>query len=205
MPDETSQADHGAATPSCSAPGEAPQGAEDGVWVFAYGSLMWRPDFVHVDMRPARLAGWHRAMCILSCHYRGSKECPGLVLGLDRGGSCAGRAFRVAGGCWAEVRDMLHAREMITGVYRPTFLKVRLDDGRRVPAYAFVAERHHPQYWRGAPDQAAALIRQGMGCAGSSRDYLANTVSHLDQMGLAEGALHRLLRLVDGLPVHTVI
>lgn len=169
----------------------------DAPWVFAYGSLMWRPDFDPAEIRAARLIGWHRAMCILSTHYRGTPERPGLVLGLDRGGSCVGRALKVTAGQWPEVRALLHEREMITGVYTPRFVKVCLDDGSRMPAYTFIVDRSHEQYWSGPPQTAAALIRQGLGPRGSSRDYLANTVEHMDALGMREGALHRLLRLVD--------
>lgn len=172
--------------------------SEQGTWVFAYGSLMWRPDFAFVEVRPARLAGWHRAMCILSTRYRGTEACPGLVLGLDRGGSCLGRAFRVAPRDWPAVQEALHVREMVTNVYQPRFLPVRLDDGRRVSAYAFVVDRGHLQYWSGGTAEAVALIRQGCGPAGSSRDYLASTVAQMDALGIREGALHRLLRAVDG-------
>lgn len=165
--------------------------------MFAYGSLMWRPDFIHVEVRAARLMGWHRAMCILSTHYRGTPERPGLVLGLDRGGSCVGRAFRVEPAHWDSVRQILHEREMITGVYRPRFLPVTLDDGRREPAYAFIVERDHAQYWSGPPDEAARLIRQGHGPMGTSRDYLASTIDHMAALNIREGKLHRLLGLVD--------
>jgi cation transport protein ChaC len=167
------------------------------VWVFAYGSLMWRPDFPHAGIRPARLKGWHRAMCILSLHYRGTPERPGLVLGLDHGGSCLGRALLVAAEHWEAVRDTLHQRELITGVYIPRFVPVTLDDGRRVQAYAFLTDRSHVQYWWGAPGEAAALIRQGIGPMGSSRDYLASTIEHMNALGIRDGALHRLLSLVD--------
>lgn len=172
--------------------------ADGGVWVFAYGSLMWRPDFAHLEARPALLRGWHRAMCILSTHYRGTPARPGLVLGLDRGGSCRGRAFRVAEADWPAVCETLHAREMLTGVYRPRFLPVRLDDGRRVPAWSFVADRGHRQYWRGGEAEAARLIRQGRGGMGSSRDYLAATVAHLAELGMPDCGLVRLLRRVVG-------
>ncbi len=172
--------------------------ADGGVWVFAYGSLMWRPDFAHLEARPALLRGWHRAMCILSTHYRGTEARPGLVLGLDRGGSCRGRAFRVAAEDWLAVCETLHAREMITGVYRPRFLPVRLDDGSRIPAWSFIVERGHRQYWRGSEAEAAALVRQGSGGMGSSRDYLAATIGHLAELGMPDRALQRLLGLVDG-------
>lgn len=166
--------------------------------MFAYGSLMWRPDFAPAEARAARLVGWHRAMCILSTIYRGTPERPGLVLGLDRGGSCVGRALRVPAAEWPGVRSLLHEREMVTNVYIPRTVGVRLDDGRRVAAYCFTVDRTHPQYWRGTAEQGAALIRQGVGPRGSSRDYLASTIDHMDALGLREGALHRLLRLVDG-------
>lgn len=167
------------------------------MWVFAYGSLMWRPDFGFIEAVPARLHGWHRSMCILSTHWRGTPERPGLVLGLDRGGSCVGRAFRVAAAEADTVRAALHAREMISGVYQPRFLPVRLGDGSRAAAYAFVVVRSHVQYWCGDAAVAAALVRQGNGSAGSSRDYLASTVEHLAALGIREGALHRLLRRVE--------
>lgn len=178
-------------------PGGAAAQAAGDVWVFAYGSLMWRPDFAPAEIRPARLGGWHRALCILSTIYRGTDECPGLVLGLDRGGSCLGRALRVAAADWPEIRRLLDERELITGVYRPRFVPVRLDDGRRVPAYAFVVDRGHWQYWSGPEDEAVRLLRQGEGKAGRARDYLASTVDHLRALGIAEGRLHALLRRVD--------
>lgn len=170
----------------------------DGQWVFAYGSLMWEPGFDYAEVRPALLRGYHRAMCVLSTHYRGCAESPGLVLGLDRGGACRGRAFRVASADADAVIAYLHAREMITNTYRPRHLPVSLDDGRRVAAYGFVVRRDHPQYCgRLAQEEAARLIRQGCGSRGRSRDYLANTIMHLEELGIREGALHRLLDLVD--------
>ncbi|MDO8605998.1 MAG: gamma-glutamylcyclotransferase [Phaeospirillum sp.] len=168
-------------------------------WVFAYGSLIWQPDFAHLEVRPARLGGYHRAMCILSTIYRGTPERPGLVLGLDRGGSCRGRAFRVAAAEAEAVRAMLHEREMVTRVYLPRMVAVRLDDGGRVPALAFIADRSHAQYFpAGDPARAAALIRQGVGKAGASRDYLSRTVASLAEMGVTDRGLRRLLELVEG-------
>ncbi|MGE5515265.1 MAG: gamma-glutamylcyclotransferase [Bacteroidota bacterium] len=165
--------------------------------MFAYGSLIWRPDFQPAETTMARLAGWHRAMCILSTVYRGTPACPGLVLGLDRGGSCLGRALRVEAAEWPAVKAMLDARELVTGVYTPRFVPLRLADGRRVAAYAFTCDRSHPQYWRGPRDQAVRLIRQGRGTGGPARDYLACTVEHLAALGIADRSLHALLSHVD--------
>jgi len=89
-------------------------------WVFAYGSLMWRPDFVFVEKRPARLDGYHRSFCIYSTHYRGTAERPGLVLGLDPGGSCQGIAYRVEAALEGPVRAYLDERKSIP---MPTFLE----------------------------------------------------------------------------------
>lgn len=166
--------------------------------VFAYGSLMWRPDFPFIDLQPAVLYGYHRAFCITSTHYRGSVEHPGLVLGLDRGGQCQGRVYRVAPEDAETAADYLHRREMITGVYIPRLLKVRLPDGLDVTALSFIADRQHPQYaGKLSPEDVVARIRDAVGIAGRNIDYLRNTVQHLDQMGIGDCSLHRILRLLE--------
>ncbi|HZT19495.1 MAG TPA: gamma-glutamylcyclotransferase [Dongiaceae bacterium] len=167
-------------------------------WVFAYGSLMWRPGFDHAEARPALLKGYHRAFCISSTHYRGSPEKPGLVLGLDRGGACRGRAYRIAAEQAGPVARYLHEREMVTGVYEPRWLRVVTPEGP-LTAVTYVADRRHPQYaGKLSEAEIVALIRQGVGVAGSNIDYLANTVCHLDELGIVDGPLHRLLRKVQG-------
>lgn len=169
-----------------------------GVWVFAYGSLMWRPGFAYLDMRTARLYGYHRALCIYSIRYRGTPEKPGLVLGLDRGGCCVGRAYRVAIADWPAVRDYLYGREMIHRTYEPRFLRVRFAGGGQGLAYTFVARPEHRQYAGGLPEaRVVELVRQGVGGEGASREYVANTVGHLDDLGIRDGLLHRILRRVQ--------
>jgi cation transport protein ChaC len=168
------------------------------MWVFGYGSLMWEPGFAHVEAVPACLAGYHRALCLLSIQYRGTPERPGLVLALDRGGSCRGLAFRVAAEHAEATRAYLWAREMPTEAYQARQVPVRLADGRRVAALAFVARRGHCQYLRPENDeQAAGLVVQGQGPRGSALDYLRNVVRHLDQFGITEGALHRVLAIAE--------
>lgn len=165
-------------------------------WVFAYGSLMWRPGFPHADSRPAVLHGYHRALCVYSTRYRGTPERPGLVLGLDRGGSCRGRVMRVAREDARHVIAYLNEREMVNRVYTPRTLGVRLDDGRRVRAYAFTVRRDHAQYAGKLPlERAADVVRLGHGPRGSSLEYLENTVAHLDELGITGGPLHRILEL----------
>lgn len=192
--------DIGIATPQSDTTSNPTAGWRQGsdLWVFAYGSLMWNPDFGHAEARTARLWGYHRAMCILSHQWRGTPQRPGLVMGLDRGGSCRGRAFRVAAPFVPAVMEQVYRREMPTGVYTPRFLPATLDDGRRVEVWAFVARPDHPQYLGGAsPEHQAALIRQGHGQAGPCRDYLANTIAQLESLGLGGESLRRLLALVD--------
>ena len=167
-------------------------------WVFGYGSLMWAPGFAHLEARPARVHGYHRALCVYSVAHRGTVERPGLVVGLDRGGSCLGRAFRVAAAEVEDVRAYLHERELVTHVYVPRTLAARLDDGRRVPAYGFIARRDHPQYTGTLPlDRTVDLVVQGCGDSGACLDYLRNTVRHLDDLGIADGPLHRVLAMAE--------
>jgi len=146
---------------------------EDQNWVFGYGSLMWRPDFAFVEHVVTRVHGYHRQFCVWSHRYRGSPRRPGLVLGLDRGGSCRGIAYRIAPDKAAEVLAYLDEREMITGVYRPSRLAMSVINGettgRRITAQSYVVDRAHPQYAGAlAAEELAALVIQGVGTAGST-------------------------------------
>jgi cation transport protein ChaC len=168
-----------------------------GFWVFGYGSLMWRPGFDYVEARPALLRGYHRAFCIKTTHYRGTPEKPGLVLGLDRGGACRGRVFCIAADKAQAAARYLHERELITGVYDPRWCNIETPQGP-VKAVAYVADRKHPQYvGKLAERRIIEMIRRGVGVSGSNREYLAQTVRHLDELGIADGPLHRLQRLVE--------
>ncbi|MFQ5765636.1 MAG: gamma-glutamylcyclotransferase [Rhodospirillales bacterium] len=167
------------------------------VWVFGYGSLMWRPNFPHLDVQPALLRGYHRALCIYSTQYRGTWERPGLVLGLDRGGSCRGRAMKVADADAEHVIAYLHEREMVNRVYRPKWLPVGLSTGR-VRAYVFVADRENEKYVHRLSDaETVELILQGTGKEGACLDYLRNTIRHLDELGIPDGPLHRIVKLAE--------
>jgi glutathione-specific gamma-glutamylcyclotransferase len=180
------------APPSESIPCPPPADGND-LWVFAYGSLMWDPGFPFEEARPARLGGYHRAFCFYSTNYRGTAEKPGLVLGLDRGGSCHGIAYRVAAERVETVLAYLWEREMNTNAYLCKMLPVRMSH-MDVKARAFVVNRKHAHYTGKLPlERVAELIAQGHGKRGSCRAYLENTVRHLDQMGLPDAGLHRLL------------
>lgn len=174
------------------------------LYVFAYGSLIWRPGFSHLGTHPALLRGFHRRFCLWSRFYRGTAETPGLVLGLDRGGACRGVAFRVAAAEAPAVLAYLDERENIGDevVYTRRQLPVRLlDSGRMVRAVTYVANRSHGSYCRPTPDLAAAAIARGIGTAGANRDYLLHTLSHLREMGVRDAGLDRIAALLPAMPV----
>ena len=167
-------------------------------WIFGYGSLMWDPGFPFVEREAALLHGYHRAFCIYSHRYRGTSAKPGLVLGLQPGGSCRGIAYRIEEAQREAVFAYLHKREMDNKVYDQRLVPIRLTDGREVDAFAHITVRDHPQYTgRLSIEQVAALICQGYGERGACSDYLANTVSHLDELGIKDGPMHELLRFVE--------
>ena len=169
-----------------------------GLWIFGYGSLMWRPGFAFEEAVPARVEGWRRGFYIYSTHHRGSHARPGLVLALDRGGACSGVAFRVAPEQAAATLAYLRAREQINGVYREQHLATRIDDGsgRRVEAIGYVAERRHPSYAGRLPlSTQVRLIRGASGISGPNLHYLINTVRQLELLGVREQELSRLLTL----------
>lgn len=168
-------------------------------WVFGYGSLMWRPGFPHLDACPALLRGYHRAFCVYSHHYRGTRENPGLVLGLDRGGACRGLAFRVTADDQDAVVDYLNERELVSYAYLPKTLKVSVPQGR-VEAYTFVANPKHNQYAGDLGiERSAQIILEAQGVAGLNRDYLINTLRHLEREGYTDNRLHALLKRVEHL------
>jgi glutathione-specific gamma-glutamylcyclotransferase len=175
------------------------RGGSEPVWLFTYGSLMWSPDFPFAEAAPAVLRGYRRSFCLYSYDYRGTRTQPGLVLGLDRGGSCRGIAFRLAPAALAESIDQIWAREMGGGVYEMRRLPLLLGTGV-VAGYAFVMRRAHPDYaGHLALDEAVRLILAGEGSRGSCLDYLESTVRHLDELGLADAPLRRLAARVRSL------
>jgi cation transport protein ChaC len=169
------------------------------LWVFAYGSLMWRPGFSFEEVVHARLVGWSRAFCIYSRYHRGSERRIGLVLGLDRGGTCEGMAFRVKAEDAAATLAYLREREQVISVYREALVPVTLmtTERREVMALAFLVERSHPSYAGRLPlAEQAQLIRGACGRSGSNIDYLISTLDHLKELGIRERAIERLVGLV---------
>jgi cation transport protein ChaC len=174
---------------------------EHDLWVFGYGSLMWRPGFPYIDRVPGRLIGLHRALCVYSFVHRGTPERPGLVLGLDHGGMCRGIAFRVDAAARAATIEYLRAREQVTSVYRETTRPVLLEDAarRRVTALCYVVDRGHAQYAGRLPlAEQLHYVRQGHGQSGQNRDYVLETVQALEALGYRETELHLLAERLQG-------
>lgn len=170
------------------------------LWVFGYGSLMWSPDFPHAERKAGRVHGYHRALCILSSRYRGTPEKPGLVMGLCRGGSCWGMAFRVLSAQAREVLDTLWKREMLNRVYQPKFVPISVAGARRVQALAFVADTTHRQFVGELDvDGRARLVAQGIGQRGRCVDYIRNTLEHMRELGVHDPHLARILDAAVGL------
>ena len=161
------------------------------LWIFAYGSLMWRPDFPFAERHRAALLGFHRALCIWSHLYRGTIERPGLVFGLDGGGSCTGVAFRVAPDASEATLEAVRCRELVTDVYREIRVSVDLADGRSVEAVTYVADPSHSQYAaRLSLDETVRTVGGSHGTSGSNVDYVRNTHTHLQDLGVDDPLLN---------------
>jgi cation transport protein ChaC len=172
------------------------------IWVFAYGSLIWHPNFEYVEKCTANLYGYHRALCIYSVEYRGTHDLPGLVFGLDSGGLCKGMAFRVLKKNAESVIHNLDKREMVTGVYSPTWANIDLYSDEltrpiKTTAYIFVADTNHKQYaGKLSDDETIRLVQQGHGKSGPCIDYLQNTLDHLIKLGIDDPSLAGLVKKI---------
>ncbi len=160
------------------------------LWVFAYGSLMWSPGFAFRGRHLARLSGWRRRLCVYSYIYRGTRDRPGIVFGLDAGGSCRGVAFQVGAEDHAAAIAYIRGRELVSAAYLERSLKLELDDGRNVEAITYVADPGHEQYAGSLSREACLrLVAQGVGQAGSNRDYVLSTLSFLQESGIDDAEL----------------
>lgn len=164
-------------------------------WIFGYGSLMWRPGFEFIRSEPALVHGYHRSLCVYSFVHRGTPEQPGLVLGLDRGGSCHGMGFKVAPERWEDTIAYLRAREQVTSVYIEKRKTIRLiGSDRNVEAVTYVVDRAHRQYAGVLSDEALLThVRCGQGVSGHCTDYVMSTVAHLREMKIHDPRLERLV------------
>jgi len=164
------------------------------VWVFAYGSLIWRPDFDFQERRLATLHGHHRALCLWSRVNRGTPECPGLVFALDRGGSCRGMAYRLAGSAVPTFFPGLWDREMSTRAYAPRWISCSTDQGP-VKALVFIMNRENPGYIPTLPEaELLAIIQRASGINGRCTDYVIQTDQALRSVGIRDTRLEKIAK-----------
>lgn len=171
----------------------------DPLWVFAYGSLMWKPGFSYAQSARARVSGYHRCFCMRSIHHRGTEEDPGLVLALDPDpqGHCEGVAFCIAPEEAEETVSYLRERELISSAYREAVTTITLADGSRAAALAYVMDQSHAQYCgRLSLEEQAHIIARAEGGMGRNRDYLFSTVQSLMDMGCPDEDLTNLAAAV---------
>jgi cation transport protein ChaC len=172
-------------------------GGHDDLWIFGYGSLIWKPDFEFAERRPARVHGWHRALKMWSRVNRGTVENPGLVFGLLSGGSCRGMVFRVPAADGLETLGRLWLREMPTGVYDPRWLDCTTPHGS-VRALAFTLSRRSPNFTGTLDDERYRhIFANAAGRYGSSLDYAQQTLLELRRHSIHDAALARLVRLAQ--------
>lgn len=171
----------------------------DDLWVYGYGSLIWRPEFDYRERRPSLLRGYHRALCLWSRVNHGTPERPGLVFGLDVGGSCRGMVFRIAAEDVPHTLTALWKREMPSGAYLPKWLNCATDSGS-VQALAFVMDRNQDAYVRGLThDQLVEIVRQAHGSYGSCTEYVLETAQALEEAGIYDRKLESLVRELKAL------
>ncbi|MEZ5646845.1 MAG: gamma-glutamylcyclotransferase [Burkholderiaceae bacterium] len=176
------------------------QGPRPDLWVFAYGSLIWRPDFEVAEQRLAQVHGYSRSLHMWSRVNRGTPERPGLVFALTAGGSCQGLALRVPHERVEGLMPTLWAREMPNPVYDPKWLLCRTSQGH-VRALAFTLSRHSPNYTGHLSEaQYRDIFAHSRGRYGTTLDYARQTLQGLRAHGIEDRALAHLLRLADDVP-----
>ncbi|MBQ0821728.1 gamma-glutamylcyclotransferase [Microvirga sp. HBU67558] len=170
----------------------------DDVWLFGYGSLIWNPAFHYAERRPVLIRGWHRQFCLATPIGRGTPERPGLVLGLDRGGSCRGVAFRIPRSEAETELELVWRREMVTGAYVPRWVTLSGPDlPTGAAGIAFTINRAAPNYVRPVSEaDTARVIATAHGALGSCRDYLFDTIHGLEGFEIHDQHLKRIARLV---------
>jgi cation transport protein ChaC len=176
---------------------EAP-GAGAPVYVFAYGSLLWKPDFEVTESLRGTLRGWHRAFCIGLTRWRGSPARPGLMLALERGGVCAGLLLRLPDETLLETLTALFRREIPhrEGADMARWSRIETERGP-IPAVVFWAGPKGANIEHRLPlPTVAHRLAHACGHGGSGAEYLYNTVEHLEEAGIRDRNLWQLQALV---------
>lgn len=181
--------------------------AASDIWIFAYGSLIWNPVFHFVDRQIGKIYGWHRQFCLWTPIGRGTPENPGLVLGLDRGGSCQGIVYRIEAAALSTELLLIWRREMIVGSYVPRWVRV-FSGKASIEAITFTINPHHPGYARKLPPALIAhQIATASGRLGTCADYLHQTIEGLAQENIQDRSLLALcdrVRAVQQSPIPAI-
>lgn len=174
------------------------QAGGDDFWLFAYGSLLWRPEFPFAERRIALVRGYHRRFCLWQWRHRGSNAAPNLMLALDSGGSCRGVAYRITGpNLRAKLRNVWH-RELVGDGYRARWMTASTDDGP-VRLAGFAINRTSARFAGRLPErQVADTIAMARGHSGTGAEYLLNTAVSLEKLGLRDSMIWRMQKMVSG-------
>jgi cation transport protein ChaC len=166
------------------------KGIGEDIYIFAYGSLLWNPTVDYEDEFLAKVYGFHRSFCMKTYLGRGSFKKPGLMLGLDKGGSCRGSAFKLRNSEAIKNIDILFRREMVTGAYKPKLLKTILVNGRKVLSLAFTVDKKHKNYFQDKEIQTKAkMISNAHGFLGTCEEYFQNTLESLSELNIVDSEM----------------
>lgn len=171
------------------------------VWIFGYGSLIWNPVIDALERRVARVDGWHRSFCLSITALRATVDRPGLMLALDRGGSCYGAAYKLSEAHLERELLLLWRREMVCGAYVPRWVELKSVNGKHLGwAITFVIDANAPQYAGDLDENTIAhRLATASGGLGSSADYLFRTCDGLQANGICDSKLEHLASLVKAL------
>ena len=168
--------------------------ADGQLWVFAFGSILWKRRFAVVEERPAVVRGWQRKFCLgPDTRYRGNPDAPGVMLSLDRGGQCRGMVLRMdPQDRAAALEDLLRNEPPLP----PAWVRAQTPQGE-VRAIAFVTAKDFTGYCGGLCEaEVADRLASAVGMWGSMAEYLRNTVTHLEAMGIRDAYLWRMQAMV---------
>jgi glutathione-specific gamma-glutamylcyclotransferase len=165
-------------------------------WVFAYGSLIWNPEVDFDSFYVGKVFGRHRNFCVRSTKYRGTPTSPGVVLGLDTGGSCVGVVYQLTQKTKIQSIEKLYKREMLNRIYTPILVNVYLEEGRTVQALTFAANRSNEAYVSMTDDQLVSRLSACAGERGANRDYALNTWRSLKEYGVCDSRLERIANML---------
>ncbi|MDC0093280.1 gamma-glutamylcyclotransferase [Alphaproteobacteria bacterium] len=173
-------------------------GIGEDIYIFAYGSLLWNPTVEYEGQFLAKIFGFHRSFCMKTNLGRGSFKNPGLMLGLDQGGSCRGLAFKLKSSDAIKNIDILFQREMVTGAYIPKLLKTKLANEKTVLSLAFTVDKKHKNFFEQKDFKVKAkMIAKANGFLGSCTEYLNNTLHSLSELNIIDTEMRSIARYLE--------